>query len=276
MELGNTPSSLAPIITFGVAIALSGHGAQQQLSISTAFTSLTIMSLFIGPLARLLASVPVFFSSISSFERIEDFVDEGRKSRLTMPQREELHPNGKVSGSDTELDPMKGQSLNLIEAENVSFSIKLEEEPILKDLAFSIRTSTLTMITGKIGSGKTMLLLGLIGELETLGRLKPLTEAVAFCSQTPWLVNGTIEANILGLSKEEIDGTWYKTVLHACALDRDFQQLRDGDQSLVGSKGLTLSGGQRHRVVSDRCLPWCRILNCHRPLREPCTQESES
>ena len=74
------------------------------------------------------------------------------------------------------------------------------------------------------------------------------TREFAFCDQVPWIRNGTIRENIIG--HLEFDATWYNSIVYACALDTDFQQLSDGDMTTVGSKGMKLSGGQRQRVVS--------------------------
>lgn len=48
----------------------------------------------------------------------------------------------------------------------------------------------------------------------------------------------------------DFDPVWYHTVIDACALQKDINDLQDGDQTLVGSRGLALSGGQKQRIVS--------------------------
>ncbi|RFU75576.1 abc transporter [Trichoderma arundinaceum] len=254
--LGNTPSALSPILTFGIAIAVSHHGAQSQLSISTAFTSLSIISLITNPLAKLLSSVPIFMSCIGSFERIEAFITESQnaQSKYIDTDSDVSVKTENIRITNIELTNLRSQDSTIIEADDVSFCVKRGETPVLRGLNIRIRPSTLTVVTGKIGSGKSMLLLGLMGELLAGGRLKLATSGIAFCSQATWLVNTTIQKNILGPEDQEFDSEWYETVIRACALDRDLQQLRDGDQSLVGSKGLTLSGGQKQRVALARAL----------------------
>jgi ATP-binding cassette subfamily C (CFTR/MRP) protein 1 len=71
--------------------------------------------------------------------------------------------------------------------------------------------------------------------------------AIAYCAQTPWLVNKTIQENILGSSL--FDGQWYARVLKAAALLDDLKSYPIGDRTVVGSKGITLSGGQKQRIV---------------------------
>lgn len=74
-------------------------------------------------------------------------------------------------------------------------------------------------------------------------------ESIAYCAQTPWLVNKSIQENILGNSI--FDGQWYGQVIRACALLEDLKNYPAGDRTVVGSKGITLSGGQKQRIVSQ-------------------------
>jgi ABC-type multidrug transport system fused ATPase/permease subunit len=74
----------------------------------------------------------------------------------------------------------------------------------------------------------------------------------SYCDQDPVLANGTIRENILGVAA--FNAPWYEDVVQACQLSQDFASLPKGDQSLAGSKGLSLSGGQRKRVALARAL----------------------
>lgn len=89
---------------------------------------------------------------------------------------------------------------------------------------------------------------GLLGETNTAGGSVSMSSRhVAYCGQTPWILNGSIRDNILADSERE--ESWYRQVVRACALDTDLQNLADGDLTVVGSKGMKLSGGQRQRIV---------------------------
>jgi ATP-binding cassette subfamily C (CFTR/MRP) protein 1 len=78
---------------------------------------------------------------------------------------------------------------------------------------------------------------------------------MAYCSQSPWLQSGTIRAAIIGnVDDKLVDEAWYHTVLETCALTYDISKFRLGDQTLIGSRGITLSGGQKHRVALARAL----------------------
>jgi ABC-type multidrug transport system fused ATPase/permease subunit len=135
---------------------------------------------------------------------------------------------------------------------------------VLKNVNVKFAIGKLNLIIGPTGSGKTSLLLSLLGELTQIGGtiyisersnrgpIQPDPEAeptrsVAYCAQQPWLVNANIKDNILFGS--EIDEKRYKDVLIACALERDLEAIESGDQTLVGDKGVKLSGGQGQRII---------------------------
>ena len=157
--------------------------------------------------------------------------------------------------NETELETLspspnqaKGNGDKVIILKGAAFGVKEEGEPITHRLNLEISRPSLTMVIGRIGSGKSTLLKGLIGELPTMaGSIQSTFKELAYCEQQPWLANGSIQNNILGYST--LETKWYETVIRSCALDKDFATLPHGDQSLVGSKGITLSGGQKARVV---------------------------
>jgi len=75
---------------------------------------------------------------------------------------------------------------------------------------------------------------------------------VAYASQEPWIFSGTVRQNILcGL---DYDAERYQRVIESCALLDDFRLLSDGDCTLVGERGTSLSGGQKARVSLARAL----------------------
>lgn len=73
---------------------------------------------------------------------------------------------------------------------------------------------------------------------------------IAYASQDALIIPGSVRENIIfGLSFDE---ERYLKVVDACALRRDLDRLKAGDQTILGEKGGTLSGGQKQRIVSDR------------------------
>lgn len=126
---------------------------------------------------------------------------------------------------------------------------------ILKNINLQVQRSRVVALLGPIACGKSTFLRALLGEANLLrGTLRVCKEGttVAFCDQTPWLHNGTLRDNVLG--PKLYDEKWYRTVTERCQLLADFAQLRNGDQTMVGSDGMNLSVGQRHRVCVARAV----------------------
>jgi ATP-binding cassette subfamily C (CFTR/MRP) protein 1 len=132
---------------------------------------------------------------------------------------------------------------------DASFGQKQDSSPIISNLTLSISSSSLTLLLGKTGSGKSTLLIALVNEFPpTTGFIQRSFSSSAYCEQQSWLPNTTIRNCILGpLAFDEV---WYDTVIKACALDRDFAALMMGDGTVVGSKGVAISGGQKARVAN--------------------------
>jgi ATP-binding cassette, subfamily C (CFTR/MRP), member 1 len=80
---------------------------------------------------------------------------------------------------------------------------------------------------------------------------------VAYSAQTPWLPNGKVRDVITCGADYEL--LWYRAVIEACALDIDMQTWPHADETRVGDRGITMSGGQKHRLVCPNPLRNHRI-----------------
>lgn len=146
----------------------------------------------------------------------------------------------------------KGTSLPLshemVTIHGGNFGWDMEKNPLLKDLTITIPRGSFAVIVGPSGCGKSTLLKAILGETPCLsGSISLSSDSVAYCDQVPWHMNATIKDSIVAMSC--YDDKWYKSVIDACALTEDFRQLPRGDQTVIGSKGIALSGGQSQRIV---------------------------
>ena len=132
------------------------------------------------------------------------------------------------------------------------------------DVSFSLDRGSFTVVTGRVGSGKTTLLhalLGLLpheaGELRWNGQVvdDPSTFLVppraAFTPQVPRLFSDTLRANLL-LGRPPADGELVGRAVQAAVLERDLDQLDAGLDTIVGRRGVKLSGGQVQRAAAAR------------------------
>ncbi|KAF9362482.1 hypothetical protein BGX34_006059 [Mortierella sp. NVP85] len=141
----------------------------------------------------------------------------------------------------------------------------VKERFMLKNLNLDFPIGKLSVIVGPTGSGKSALLLALLGELERLDghqymprldygttRSKKQGSGIAYVAQTAWLQNASIRNNIL--FGREFDEERYNAVVEGCALVTDFDILESGDATEIGEQGITLSGGQKQRVSLARAI----------------------
>lgn len=110
----------------------------------------------------------------------------------------------------------------------------------------------LCAVVGPVGSGKSTLLQVILGELELdEGRLE-ISGEISYAPQEPWLFEGSVKNNIVFVG--DFNEKRYREVVKVCALERDFQLLPLGDETIVGERGISLSGGQRARISLARAI----------------------
>jgi ABC-type multidrug transport system fused ATPase/permease subunit len=104
----------------------------------------------------------------------------------------------------------------------------------------------LVIIVGAVGAGKSTLVAGLLNEAPIVTGRVEIQGPVAYCSQVPWILHGTVKENILfGMP---FDARRFDEVISKCALEADFKELRDGAETVIGERGINLSGGQKARI----------------------------
>ena len=256
---------MVTLVSFFVFTKIQGN----ELTAPIAFTVISIFSELRFALNVIPETMIQAIQAYSSVKRIQKFLDEDEIESV-VPQ----NPHQKVDlGFDKATIGWKTvNTTNSVDNDN-------EESFILKEVSAKFPNDELSLISGATGSGKTLMLLGLLGEAVLInGKVacprEPLAEtieteigntradinpddwvldrALAYVSQSPWLQNASIRDNILfGLPYIE---SRYKETLSACALDKDMSILEDGDRTEIGEKGITLSGGQKARVALARAV----------------------
>lgn len=97
-----------------------------------------------------------------------------------------------------------------------------------------------------VGAGKSSLLSTVLGEINLLQGSVRVKGGISYASQEAWVFGASVRQNILfGL---DYDKQRYQKVVKVCALQKDFKQFPQGDQTVVGERGSSLSGGQKARI----------------------------
>ncbi|KAH8899624.1 hypothetical protein GQ53DRAFT_873990 [Thozetella sp. PMI_491] len=233
--LGYAPLLLTPAVTFA--------STNQDLTFTRAFTSLAYLQLLSSPLAELFQMIPQLMGSIACLERVQKYIEINSKARV--PGQSQTTQARRLYGpNDTTFQLAK----------DAVFSWE-EESPVLHSVNVRIPRNKLTIVAGPVASGKSTLCMGILREIPLVtGDTLELDQfcQVAFCAQTAFLINSTVRNNITGHTT--FDREWYDKVVEATALNVDMGSWPQGDQSLIGSNGIMLSGGQRHRVSLTRAL----------------------
>ncbi|XP_022098722.1 multidrug resistance-associated protein 5-like [Acanthaster planci] len=122
--------------------------------------------------------------------------------------------------------------------------------PVLRDISLVVPKSHLIGICGAVGSGKSSLLSSVLDQMNLMGGIVALDGTFAYASQQAWIMNATIQDNIL--FGEPFDKARYQQAIFSCCLERDLEIMSDGDMTEIGERGVNVSGGQKQRISLAR------------------------
>ncbi|GAA5950238.1 hypothetical protein JCM10213_005210 [Rhodosporidiobolus nylandii] len=243
---------LVAIVTFSFHTKVM----KRELTAQVAFPALALFDVLRPPLENFVHVAVNVLQALVSLGRIDEYLRE-----------EETHKYSILQESASVEDPKVGFV-------NGTFTWAGEEEARndvgvfrIENLNLSFPEGKLSIVLGPVGSGKTTILLSLLGETNRLSgsaflpspvirssSADPtiLTETTAYAAQLPWLLSATIRENILFGSL--FNAKRYQATLEACALVQDLKQFELGDETEVGEKGTVLSGGQKARIALARAI----------------------
>jgi ATP-binding cassette subfamily C (CFTR/MRP) protein 1 len=229
------PGVVTPLILFaGFAIESVIKGTP-GLTASKAFTSLSLLFLIIQPAQELLIVIARIFGLSGSVTRLQDFLSNDLKSEK--PYSDETDPSAHG---------------DIISADDVVLQY-FKEEDVTTPIRFSLSPGSITVLLGPVGSGKSILLRTILGDLEPIkGKISIKASSIGYCSAKSWIQKCSVRQNITG--PLEYHEGWYNEVVRVCDLQKDFSQLKDEDLSEAGASGSLLSGGQKHRIALARAL----------------------
>lgn len=214
------------------------YGQGKTLTASTAFTSLSLFGLLREAVISSTYLTSAFIRARVSLRRISSFVTD----------TEEL---------DEQPRHFEGDSIRMHDAKFQWSQSSTEDDFILSVKKLEIPIGKITVIAGAVGSGKTALLMAMLGEMHLVSEdpracTFPARVKTTYAAQEPWLQNSSIRDNIVFGSP--FDAKRYRRTLFECALEDDLKTFEYGDDTIVGESGTRISGGQRSRVALARAL----------------------
>ncbi|KAF9040099.1 P-loop containing nucleoside triphosphate hydrolase protein [Panaeolus papilionaceus] len=248
-------NSLVPRLAMAATYASYTLIMKEELDASKIFSSITVFSLLGLQMHRLSFQGAAAVQAKVSLDRMNDFLHETELlDSFKTPSRSSVDVTPSNSRRSDEMIGFKDGSFSwTIDSMSRarSFKLKIPGEMLFKQ-------DCLNVIIGPTGSGKTSLLMALLGEMHFIPTSSdswfnlPRGRGVSYAAQESWIQNDTIRNNILFGSPYEAER--YKKVIKQCALERDLELFKAGDETEVGEKGLTLSGGQKARVALARAV----------------------
>ncbi|GFN98107.1 multidrug resistance-associated protein 4 [Plakobranchus ocellatus] len=165
-------------------------------------------------------------------------------------QSQNNNPGADPSNSDN--GPSADQCYLELKNVTAKWDVTLTEANTLDDVSLRVGPAELMAVIGPVGSGKSSLLMTILGELQPQSGSVKSRGTVAYVSQQPWVFSGSVRQNIVFGGKFE--KAKYDKIIKVTALSRDLTIMPNGDATLIGDRGVSLSGGQRARVSLARAL----------------------
>jgi ATP-binding cassette, subfamily B, bacterial len=223
-------------------------------------------ALFVSYISGLTLITREFGTFMANFRQMEVSLDRLQVLMAGAPanalvRHAPLHLGGSIPGPES-AEPVLEEPLRELVARDLTFCYPGSRRGIV-DVSFRLTRGSFTVIIGRIGAGKTTLLRVLLGLLPMDSgtiwwNARPVLDPASvfvppltsYTPQAPRLVSETLRDNILlGLPEHAVD---LDRVVHAAVLEADLPDLEEGLDTLVGPRGVKLSGGQIQRVAAAR------------------------
>ncbi|KAL3941127.1 MAG: hypothetical protein SGBAC_004466 [Bacillariaceae sp.] len=235
-------SILVAVVIFMVQVFV----LKEPLTPRDVYTTLALLNILHLTLTKQIPKAVMTLSECYvSCKRIQEF--------LELPENEPVERQTTGVGGERAILSLKNASFDW-EVLDTNGNAVVDSNPptlALDSISLSFDTGKLYCIMGKVGCGKSALIQALAGELHLRsGSVERGYSSLAYAAQDPWIMNGSIRDNIVMGKKWDKD--WYQQVVDACGLHQDLHDFVNGDDTIVGDRGIQISGGQRARIGLTR------------------------
>ena len=200
------------------------------------FTTLSIVGLVAFPVGKLMASFHRIGAAFGCFQRLEAFLilreKQDKRKILHRGHPRNVAPNNLTEKNGDGPPVTEPQSPDAFPVEFLGASIahEADRDTVVNNASFRILRSKLTVIFGPTASGKSTIMHAILGENHIVrGTVHLEHDWIAYCDQTSWIRNRSVRENIVAESTNDTE--WYRTVVRACCLEDDIQNLSDGDET---------------------------------------------
>ncbi|KAM0414623.1 hypothetical protein ACHAPT_013533 [Fusarium lateritium] len=230
-------ASVTPFLVACSAFAVRVLVQRKPLTTEIVFPALALFHLLTSPLTILPAAISSVSEASVAVSRLVAFFTA-----------DELQPDAVIR--EETVIALGEESVSIRDA---TFRWSMHETgTALEDISLSAYKGELYCLVGSVGAGKSSILHALLGDLHKANGTVTLRGSVAYVAQQPWVLNACVRDNIT--FGKPWDPDFYAETVKACALVDDLTQLPNGDQTEVGDKGITLSGGQKARLTLARAV----------------------
>lgn len=237
MALTSFQFNIVPFLVSCSTFAVFVYTEKKPLTTDLVFPALALFNLLSFPLNVVPMVLTAFIEASVSVNRLYSFLTNEEL------QKDAVHhlPKAQKAGD---------VAIKISDDATFLWKRKPQYQVALKNINLEVKKGELACVVGKVGSGKSALVQSLLGDLYRVKGYAAVHGSTAYVSQVPWIMNGTVKDNILFGHK--YDPVFYDLTIKACALTIDLGILPDGDQTMVGEKGISLSGGQKARLSLAR------------------------
>ncbi|EGG24088.1 hypothetical protein DFA_06227 [Cavenderia fasciculata] len=208
--------------------------AQTGVSADRVFSAMAYLNILRWPLNIL----PLIFAMLAQVK-----VSKNRVAKfLLLSERKPV---------ETIIDPSVENGVYANEA-SFNWEVSKDDSFKLENISIQCKGSSLTMVVGCVGSGKSSICQAILGDMELIKGSLKIKGKIAYVPQQAFIINSTLKENIL--FGKEYDQVRYDYVIESCALKRDLEMFPEGDQVEIGERGINLSGGQKQRISIARAV----------------------
>ncbi|EED77418.1 predicted protein [Postia placenta Mad-698-R] len=247
---------IAPI-TMVVTYLIYYHRWLTLLTASTVFSAVTVFEMVSELSKQSFGRIPKLMRAKVSLDRMNEFLQKtellDKFSEKQTTHALELGISSPLMSSDTL--GFRNASFTWTKAPPSTPRSSKRNFTLRIDGDLTFESGHINLIVGPTGSGKTSLLMALLGEMHYIPTgpdsfvTLPRSGGVAYAAQESWVLNDTIRNNIL--FGATFDRERYDKVINQCGLTRDLNLFDARDHTEVGERGITLSGGQKILAALD-------------------------